>query len=251
MNLIIMVLPAWLLALLPNLIGGLINAGTSSSSINQMNKYNDPRAQLQRLNAAGLPFAAFSQGQAGNQSSLPDLSGIGDGISSYMTNRVQQQQMKLLNEQIDKAKAEADTAFYHSQIAKDEADAALNSGSVIDGISRSNAYIHKLREYEMHGMSQFIQQHEYDMKKIDLAIKSSDYESGRTKQRTEAEIDNLLAKNKLAQQVWTTQDDQHKARHKIIATMEKNGLTFMEAMLLQILEGLGGGMKIGAGHIGF
>ena len=74
-----MFLPVWLLPLLKSVLPAVGAIGSSIASVNaqeRMNRYNDPRRQLQRLNAAGLPFAAFEAGQAGQQSQLPDFGGI-------------------------------------------------------------------------------------------------------------------------------------------------------------------------------
>ena len=73
---IFMFLPVWLLPLLKSVLPAVGAIGSSIASVNaqeRMNRYNDPRRQLQRLNAAGLPFAAFEAGQVGQQSQLPDF----------------------------------------------------------------------------------------------------------------------------------------------------------------------------------
>ena len=65
---IFMILPVWLLPLLKSVlpaIGGIGSTIAGVTAQESMNRYNDPRRQLQRLNAAGLPFAAFQAGQAG------------------------------------------------------------------------------------------------------------------------------------------------------------------------------------------
>lgn len=237
--------------MLPQLIGAFTSAAVQQGQVNRMNRYNDPRSQLQRLNAAGLPFAAFSQGQAGNQSTLPDMSGIGESIASYATSRLQQEQLKLLKEQTRKASAEADITETNRDVLRDEAEFSLFGGIVEDGILRSNAYLSKRLDFQMKQNAAFMQKYEKDIREIDALFKSDQYESGRMKKVAEQELDALINKNDLMKQVWNTNDKQNAARNEIIGRMQKNGLNLAEAMFLVIMQSLGATAKLGGSSIGF
>jgi len=97
-----------------SIVGGIINRGQARRDIAEQNAYNHPKAQLARLREAGLPMAAMTGGNVGNQSSLPTShSGtqIGEGvgkIGNYITTQMQLKQLKILDEEIRLKGTEAD-----------------------------------------------------------------------------------------------------------------------------------------------
>lgn len=249
----------FLLPLLPYLIpamAGLGSAAMSAGAVNRMNRYNDPRAQLQRLNAAGLPFAAFAQGQSGSQSSLPDTSGIQAGateaVSNYFINRMQNEQIDMLRNQKRGVIADADIKELQRDILKEEADAALNNGIIDEsGFMRSNAFMSKKYDYQMKEYEMFMKRYDKDMKEIDSLFQSENYKNGNMQKKFEAEIDAITLRNRLFRQAFTDARTQTLARNNIIARMEKNGLNFAEALFIVIMNAIGGSAKFGGSHLGF
>lgn len=116
---IILIAPA-IAALLPALVaaiaGGLAQRGGSLADIRRSNLYNHPVNQVRRLREAGLPMAAMGNNISNTQSQLPDSNDLGVGmaagkLSEYITTRLQQKQLELIEEQIRKTKAEAEGAW--------------------------------------------------------------------------------------------------------------------------------------------
>lgn len=246
----------FLLPLLPYLIpamAGLGSAAMSAGAVNRMNRYNDPRAQLQRLNAAGLPFAAFAQGQAGSQSSLPDTSGVAEGINqgaaNFMMNRMQKKQIELIDEQIKTQKALerktwSDALFSHSQarVASAEADEKLSEYGSINEKPSNLAFLMG-KEREIKELEVFTKKYDNEIKRIDSLFKSEAYQSGKLTKQLDAEIDGLLLRNDLARQQFKDNQTRTVARNEIIDRMKKNGLSVGEALVIQIMNALTGGLK--------
>lgn len=247
-------IPLWLILALTQLGGGIVNAATSQGQINRMNRYNDPRAQLQRLNAAGLPFAAFSQGQAGSQSNLPDMSGIGEGIKNtgilYLQNQMQKKQIEMLNEQIETAKATTRKTWAEARTAHAvarETDERVNENLSEFGFPRitppSNLAWLMEQDREVKSLDTDMKKYDRDMKEIDSLFKSDQYKSGRMVKLVQAEIDNLLAKLDITKQLYNNNEKATIARNELIARMEKGGLSFGEALIIQVMNALTGGLK--------
>lgn len=84
---------------------GQIQRAQSQGDIARQNAYNSPAQQVARLREAGLPFAAYEKGQAGNQSALPETN---KGLGSYITSQTQLKQLEILKAEIRLKNAEAD-----------------------------------------------------------------------------------------------------------------------------------------------
>jgi len=84
---------------------GQIQRAQSQGDIARQNAYNSPAQQVARLREAGLPFAAYEKGQAGNQSSLPETN---KSIGNYAATTMQMKQAKLLDAEIRLKNSEAD-----------------------------------------------------------------------------------------------------------------------------------------------
>lgn len=72
--------PAWIEAG-ANLVGGLANNLIARGNTKAQNRYNSPKEQIRRLNEAGLPYAAFADNQAGNQSAPTPTHDLGIGAA--------------------------------------------------------------------------------------------------------------------------------------------------------------------------
>ena len=73
---IFMILPVWLLPLLKSVLPAIGGIGSSIAGVTaqeRMNRYNDPRRQLQRLNAAGLPLRPLKRVRQDNKVSYQTL----------------------------------------------------------------------------------------------------------------------------------------------------------------------------------
>ena len=243
---VVMILPAWLLAMLPGLIGGIVSGGMQAGAVSRANRYNDPRSQLARLNAAGLPFAAFTNGQAGNQSSIPDVSQLGSNISDYMSNRIQQEQAKLLKEQIRNASATADMTEYQRDIAKEQRDAVLMQGE-FDwmGQKRSLAYLDKERDYRIKKLDEWFKENDKKVKEVESQFRITNFDNGNEQKKLEAEIDKLILSNDLARQALKDNETRTLARNQIIDMMkDSNGkLSLIEAITIQIMNAMSGGLQ--------
>lgn len=98
---------------LGNLASTLLQRHWALKDIEAQNKYNSPVEQVKRLRAAGLPLAAmFSGSGASQQSDLPRATnvdptmGTAEGMSNYFQNRLQKQQLPLLQAQNDLLQAQ-------------------------------------------------------------------------------------------------------------------------------------------------
>lgn len=240
---IFMILPAWMLALFPTLLGGILKAGLSQGTINQMNRYNSPQQQLMRLNAAGLPFAAFAAGQAGQQSSLPDTSGFGG--ESFMQNYSQAKQLDLLKQQIRKLGADADISENLRDVSDQETMVALEDS----GYGRTNAGMNKEADYRIKSAALAVAKNQKQISDIELRIKRAT--EGVEKQKAYKALDLMLLQLGIGGQAMENERVRQAARNKIVATMEKNGLTLMEAILLQVMSGLSAQASSPFGKIGF
>jgi len=97
-------------------ISAALERGWAKRDLAAQNFYNSPSQQLARLEAAGLPAAAFFSGGVSSQSDQPRASnidpslGTAEGINNYMQNRFQTKQLALLDAQTRKTEAEANEA---------------------------------------------------------------------------------------------------------------------------------------------
>lgn len=247
-------LPPWLMALLPNLAGGLISAKLSQDQINKMNFYNNPVNQMRRANEAGLPFAALSGMSASQQSSIPDVSGIGNSISGWNSSYQQLKQIELLQEQIRNADASADIRENERDISNEEWQAGVYEGQIEDGITISNARLAKRNSYKAQKIALDIAENQKEISDIDVRI-SSALEQNKL-DVAKAELDALFLKLDLGRQAFDNIHAANVAKNTIIKRMEKGGLSLMEALLIQVMSALSGGIGFGGkdgtkGQFGF
>ena len=221
---IFMFLPVWLLPLLKSVLPAVGAIGSSIASVNaqeRMNRYNDPRRQLQRLNAAGLPFAAFEAGQAGQQSQLPDFGGIaqaGESLGNFQTNYQQAQQGDLTIENLRHA---GRTAAAGADMAESNRDVTIeeNKYQLGEGKYNTRTFTDSLRKLELD-----LKENQKAMGELDLQMKRDLQESGVLGKKAQAELDLMLQNITKGNKYLDTQDDLDAARDMIVNKMKEGGM---------------------------
>lgn len=244
-----MILPAWLLALIPGLIGGFAKSAMSQGAVNKMNWYNSPASQLRRVMEAGLPAAAFFGGQAGQQAQMPDYSGIGESISNFQITRGQQIQQELLMEQIRKMMADADVSENLRDISNEETLAGLDIRAIRGGIPRTDAYMNKRADYEMKENALGLLKNQHDISTVEKNVRI--FLEQNQKDKAKAELDKLLLQLDIGGQAMENERVRTIARNAIIGRMEEGGLSLLEAILIQVMSSIGGGVSNTGANIGF
>lgn len=247
-------MPAWFILMMPQLIAGLSKLLASRVALNKQNRYNSPIEQMRRIREAGLPFAAFEAGQAGSQSQLPDLSGFDTIGSAVGTGITQGNQMKLFFELLRKAGFDADIRGNEADISTAERDALMNN--FVDygaGNKVPIAGAKKLAEFEITKFGQWSAGHKEAMDAIDRKIKEERFDSGRLVEILDEEFDRLVNTNKAMRQAWQGNEDKDAAFKTIVEIMKGSDgkLGFMEALLIQIMKSLSGGVSGGGVNLGF
>lgn len=249
---IFMVLPAWLLAMIPGLVGGFAKMKFSQDAVNRMNRYNDPRAQMQRMLSAGLPVSAMGSLSAGEQSQLPDVGGIGDNISNYFQSFLQMKQQEMLQGQIKGQGISNEMQGYLADIMGEEAAAGLEAGGFDTfGNARSNAFMSKAAEYEMKQVGLKVQKNQERISSVEADLKERLAESGYFDKEAKAKLDSLLVELDIKGLQENNMKAQTIARDTILKRMSRNGISLGEAILLQVMNSLSGGVSFGGGRIGF
>lgn len=247
-------LPPWLMALLPQLAGGFVNAKMAEDQIRKANFYNNPVNQMRRANEAGLPFAALSGMSASAQSSIPDVSGIGNSLINANSSYQQLKQIELLKEQIRGAGADADVKGYNRDIAYDEWWAGTMEGDIEDGVFSSNVKTQKRNSYKANKIALDIAENQKVISDIDTRVRVA-LEQNQL-EKAKAELDTLFLKLRLGEQVWRNVENETIAKNTVIEKMKEGGLSLMEALLIQVMSALSGGVGFGGkdgtkGQFGF
>lgn len=249
---VIMVLPAWLILMMPQLIAGLSKLITSRVSLNKQNRYNSPIEQMRRIREAGLPFAAFEAGQAGSQSQLPDLSGFDQIGSAIGTGITQGNQMRMFLELLRRAGADADIAENLRDVSNEETKGLMSTvESDFTGMPESIASAGKVLDFKMKEYGVWQAKYKTDMEEIDSKIKAARFDSGQLQNVFDEEFEKLVNTNKSMRQLWQSNEAKNSAWKKIVNTMEKGGLSFFEALLIQVMSSMGGGISGGGVNLGF
>jgi len=225
-------------------IAATIGAQLAQTVVSGMNnrkmlRYNSPKAQISRLRAAGLPFAAFTAGQAGNQSSLPDVSGIGaagNTLSSYFGSRNDQQDYRVKKNLADVSDADTRALLEGTYEMFGQKD--MNPVE----IKRKLEAITNIYALDNAANEQLVKQIEYSFKQ---GLSKEDL-----RKKWDAEIDKLLIGNKLGNQVFDNTEKVTAARNTIIDQMMEGGLGFGEALLMVLMQSLSGSVGDGGWKIG-
>ena len=219
---IFMFLPVWLLPLLKSVLPAVGAIGSSIASVNaqeRMNRYNDPRRQLQRLNAAGLPFAAFEAGQADNKVSYQTLrnSASGESLGNFQTNYQQAQQGDLTIENLRHA---GRTAAAGADMAESNRDVTIeeNKYQLGEGKYNTRTFTDSLRKLELD-----LKENQKAMGELDLQMKRDLQESGVLGKKAQAELDLMLQNITKGNKYLDTQDDLDAARDMIVNKMKEGG----------------------------
>lgn len=224
----------------------------SQAAINRQNRYNSPVEQIRRLRQAGLPFAAFQAGQAGNQAQLPDLSGYDMMGSAIGTGISQANQATIFKELLSKAQSDAGIASNLFGISEEEFKAGMGHFSKGPMGNDINMFQYsKLLDIQAKEYSVWISKHREKIEKIDKLIKEARFEDGTLMDEAIARMNSVMLSNDLAKQAWNTNDSRNRAAQRIVDTMSKGGLSFLEALFLQIIGSLGGGVNMGGMNLGF
>lgn len=237
-------LPAWLMALLPGLGGGFLNALLQQGQINRMNAFNDPRAQMQRLMRAGLPAAAFGTAGAGQQSQIPDISGIGDSISNYFQSDQQMKQGKIMLEMLRKAIADADVSEFDRDVRRDESKGALSPFVDSDYYSTSGksfAEVGKAQEFYIANNAMKLQAVEGRIKTLQEKLaKSLGTGKDSVAYRTAvAQLDSLLLDLNFKGLNFENERLRTEARRTILQKFESGGMNLFEAIFISLLNKFG------------
>lgn len=230
---VFMIIPAWLLALIATSGSGILKAGLSQGSINQMNRYNDPSRQLQRLNAAGLPFAAFAAGQAGQQSNLPDTSGF-----DFMDNYATAKQMELIKDQLRGLAADADVKENLRDVSNEETKFMLE-GEYQNGKWRTHAA--RSKEVDMRQKAAILGITRNNKAISDVEVRVVEALEKNRLDVAQAQLDRLLLDLDIGWQSLENERIRVAGRNEIIRRLEKGGLSLIEAIMIQVMNMTTGG----------
>jgi len=241
----------------PNFVPGLIKAAGHIGGylINKIettsaNKYNEPRAKVQRLRDAGLPYQAaeaFSNEHVG----VPDTSGFGqagEGLSGYLDQAKTSKEIAILDEQILYWAHKVGLEGLELALSSAERDFLLDNGYVKDGEFK-NWFTHA-KEYEMEMKKASAK---YETHKAEIAAIEEDFKKATNEDEKKIVAEKLrafLINNDIGDLNKENIEKQNKARNTMIDTMSKGGLNFIEALTLMILQNFSasggtGGFKIG------
>lgn len=215
-------------------LGGMVSRGQDRRALERMLEYNTPANQLARLREAGLPFAAFSDTAAGNQSQAQPSTESGlNEIGKFATTRMMQKQMELLEAQINATNADA---------AKKEVEAnSLQTDLNIKQMPKdaepiASAAVEARGRITLQEGQALIQKYDSELKRIDALVKDELQKDGTLSKHVREQVRALVAQTKLTGVESHNREVQARAANYIIERMTKNGLTATEAMLLYKLQ---------------
>lgn len=115
-----------------NIIGGVANNLLARSNQKAMNAYNDPKQQIRRIVKAGLPYAAYEDGKAGNQQSATPVADLGIGsagkaIGDRYLRTGQAQQNDLMMQTIALARQQAEQGQMFLDFLKKQNDSGATN----------------------------------------------------------------------------------------------------------------------------
>ena len=200
-----------------------------------MNRYNDPRRQLQRLNAAGLPLRPFEAGQAGQQSQLPDFGGIAQAGKVWETSKQNYQQAQQGDLTIENLRHAGRTAAAGADMAESNRDVTIeeNKYQLGEGKYNTRTFTDSLRKLELD-----LKENQKAMGELDLQMKRDLQESGVLGKKAQAELDLMLQNITKGNKYLDTQDDLDAARDMIVNKMKEGGMNIWEAFAISILTAM-------------
>lgn len=232
---IILIAPA-IAALLPALIatigGSILSRGQSQGDIRRQNAYNHPVNQVRRLREAGLPFAAMGTNQTGNQSALPETNkGIqetGQAIGNFISTRLQQKQIELIDSQIRKTDEEAQGQGIDNQ---------LKTIDPMFGQPVSYGARMARLDIETRQIQKEILEHQREITYIDRQVKESLHKTGQLTDEIKNRVLLQFRQLKAYDQTYTTNEMKIKAERTLIEQLEKGGMSVEEAFIHLLMSG--------------
>lgn len=228
------------------IIGGMIERGQSRRAIERQNEYNTPVNQLARLREAGLPFAAFSDTAAGNQSQPQETrdSGLGE-IGQYASTRMMQKQMELLDAQIYTEQGQGEKVWKEAWIKQNEGreledrvneSLAITSDDRVIPANASNQVRTLKREREIRALDKIGKALSNDLMGIEKELKSLSIHE------LEARIENIIQNTSLGIQEFRDNDLLKDFDRKLALAIregtETHGLTARESVWAAIRKWL-------------
>lgn len=229
-----------------SLAGSALSRGGSRRAIDRQNEYNKPINQIARLKEAGLPYAAFANTTAGQQSQVQPYteSGLGEGIKGgierYFMTTMQAKQIELLDAQIKATEAQAAKTGEEGQKVANENQLFTmdpTQGEPVSYGARMNKFQFEIREMERNMM-----ENNNEIKRLDNKLQKELYQDGTIEKTSRLELEGLV--NAVAGSAQNV--NKGKAVDTIIERMSKNGLTLIEAITLALAMS-----QIGSGAIHF
>jgi len=225
------------LGLVPSLLGvggSLLGQITNRLFVKAQNRYNHPVQAMKRLKQAGLPLAAFNADNAGNQTSLPSegFTQAGEHLSKFYEHR---------NERIAAARGLEDlrTASAGADVAEEDARIKLGKGENDQSLLADK----QNTELAIQKATLAMNKNQSEIAAIDLAAKKELQEKGMLNTETYQRIRKMVKEIKLINTQASfikTQDDimnaEKAAVNTIVDTMSKDGLSFMEAVLVYLMQ---------------
>lgn len=173
--------------------------------------YNSPANQLRLLEEAGLPAAAYFSSGVSAQSDQPRATnvdptlGTAEGVNNYFQNRLQRVQLEALSAEARSKKAqadidEADRDWWLRGERSAAGDITNPRGTMLQSEQRK-----RLAEA---ATSEFLR----DMRESDLSVRQ---------QMNDAELLNIIRRNKILNQQFTTEEERLKFVRRLQAAMEE------------------------------
>lgn len=220
---------------------GLIQRGQNRRAIERQNEYNSPVNQLARLREAGLPFAAFSDTAAGNQSQAePQTDNRLDRIGEIIQTAATQKQMELLDAEIHKTKGEGEVAWKEAWIRnnmarrlEDETNEALaiSDDDTVIPEGSSNQIRSIKREKQAKALDNLGKALQNDLLKIEKNLKNMSLSE------IAARIENIRMNTSLGRQTFFDNDLLKSFDRKLATALREggeNGMSMKETLWMVI-----------------
>lgn len=223
----------------------------SKMEVRNQNKYNEPINQAKRLREAGLPMAA-AESFNNRQDSLPDVSGVGragDKLGDYYKVDKAITEAEIAEELLNYWHAQAGIKINEGRFSDADVKFLLDEGYIKEGDAKS-WYRHAQEiDMAMKGVAQSIQGHQNEILRLEEDLRTATNPTDI--KIAEAKLNQMLLNIQMGNEELSNMIDFSKARQKIVQSMSQGGLSFGEAMLIQILQGVTGGVSNKGVNVGF
>lgn len=225
---------------------GAIERGQNRRAIERQNEYNKPINQLARLREAGLPFAAFSDTAAGNQSQPQESTspGIGEGIQAYASNLMLKKQIELIEAQIRTEKARGEREWvnaFRDTIKRDlehdmfQYDSAITSDDLNPIGQVSNQVRKEVRTRNYQETQRKLEMHREEIARIESMVKDTLHKDGTLVGTARKQLEELINKVTLGDM----DINRGSIMDNLINRMKESGgeLSLIEALFHSIIMG--------------